>query len=129
MNHKEHIQRKTLFKHNGQVIYSIDSDLYIAEIQLLINHVASTIEAKPEEIELCYVTIDTTTIDKSSLCVNSDGQFIFDIGNNEFGVNFMENKPIHGLRLTSDLSTEENLNKFLDNIVDKTVQDNFVFIL
>ena len=48
------MKRKTLFKHNGQTIYSIDCDLYQTEMENLINYLANEVEAKPEEIELCY---------------------------------------------------------------------------
>lgn len=116
---------RTLFKYNGEVIYSTDADLYQNEVEQLIRHVASTIYVKCDEIELAYELItETINPDKSILSITSDGKLIFDIGNNEFGVNFMENKPIEGVRFLSDLSCEEDVNKFLDRILDKTFYED-----
>lgn len=120
---------RTLFKHNGQIIYSIDYDIYIDELQLLVNHIAHTIEAEPEEIELERATIEYNNIDKSNIAVTSDGDLIFDIRNNEFGVNFMENKPIKGLRLSSDIMDEIQLQRFLDKIIDNKADENLEFTI
>lgn len=120
---------KTYFKHNGQIIHSIDNDLYVTEMEQLIKHIAYTIEAEPEEIELCYEVIeDKEMADLSNLAVTSDGHFIFDIGN-EFGVNFMENKPIKGIRLTCDLKLDGVLERFLDRIIDNKADENLEFTI
>lgn len=122
---------RTLFKHNGQVIYSIDFDVYINELQLLVNEVARSVEADPFEIELSYEEIPVNVdIDKSNICVTDEGKLIFDMSfGNEFGVNFMENKPINGIRLSCDLKIDGVLERFLDKIVDNKADENLEFII
>lgn len=121
---------KTLFLHNKQIVYSIDFDIYSDEIEQLIRHVASTLFVEPQEIELQYEELEPNEIiNKSNLCVTSDGDFIFHNCNNDFGVNFMEGKPIKGIRLSCDLKIDGVLERFLDRIIDNKADENLEFIV
>ena len=121
---------KTLFLYNKEIVYSTEFNLYQNELEQLVKHIASTIYVEPQEIELHYEEIEIKKeIELSKVCVTSGGDFIFDSGNYQFGVNLMEGKLITGIRLAVNHDSIDELADVLDNIVDNKADENLQFTI
>lgn len=105
-----------IFKINERVIFQAPENTSIEEQELIRGSISKRFGCRLSEIDIEYIVERT---DLSLLYVNGNGALHF---------GDLPNYTIQGIRLNTQI-TKENINNFLDKLVDNSIDDYFTFTI
>lgn len=113
------MKSKIVFKYQNEVIGFIDNKLTLEELENIKQLIADSKGIEDDEIELSYEDIHDSML-LSLLSIDKTGKLIYtDLSQFE----------IRGIRISVDIHDTEILHKFLDKIMNNTINEYIEFII